>query len=56
MSSESYFSSASPETMRNPLSATDAIGHELVDATVKTTTGYVTNSFNAAGTALKNLG
>jgi hypothetical protein len=54
--SQSYLASASPDTKRNPLSATDAIGHEVVDATVKTTTGYVANILNPIGTALKNLG
>ncbi len=40
---------------RNILSATDVIGHELVDATVKTTTWYIANILNPLSTAMRNL-
>jgi hypothetical protein len=50
---KSWLASA-PVTHRNSLSAVDAIGHELTEATVKTTTGYVANILNPLETAAQH--
>ncbi len=52
---KNWFSTKSPSYL-NPLSATNAIGHNIVTGVVKNTTGYIADVLNPLWTGIKNAG